>query len=49
MVEVKVEGHKVGVTSHRLTSLCSMSIRTLIPGIQHFQNLTLEIQGQGDG
>ena len=43
MVGVKVESHKVGVTSYRLTSLCSMLIGPPIPVIQHFQNLTLKI------
>ena len=95
MVEVKVESHKVGVTSYRLTSLSShvnqpshswdttfskfdlenprsrswlrsklkvtkwvkhpidshpfrsTSIGLPIPEIQHFQNLTLKIHGQG--
>ena len=49
MVEVKVENHKVGVTSYRLTFLYSMSIGHPIPEIQHFQNLTMKIQGQGHG
>ena len=95
MIAVKVESHKVGVTSYRLTSLSyhvnrpshswdtafskfdlenprsrswvrwtlkvttwvqhsidshpfhSMSISPSIPEIQHFQNLTLKIQRQG--
>ena len=49
MVEVKVESHKVGVKSCQLTYLRSMSIGPPIPEIQHFQNLTLKIQGQGHG
>ena len=49
MGEGNVESHKVGVTSYRFTSLSSMSIGPSIPEIQHFQNLTLKIQGQGHG
>ena len=47
MVEVKVQSHKVGehpINSHPFRS---MSIGPPIPEIQHFQNLTLKIQGQG--
>ena len=47
MVEVKVESHKVGVTSYRLTSLSFMSIDHPIPEIRLFQNLTLEIHKVG--
>ena len=49
MVEVKVESHKVGATSYRLTSLSSQINRPPIPEIQHYQNLNLKIQGQGHG
>ena len=38
MVEVKVESHRVGVTSYHLTFFSSMSIGPSIPEIQHFQN-----------
>ena len=48
MGEGNVESHKVGVASYRLTSH-SMSIGPSIPEIQHFQTLTLKIQGQGHG
>ena len=44
MGEVKVESHKMGPTFSRLTSLSSNG--PPIPEIQHFQNLTLKIQGQ---
>ena len=47
MGEVTVQSHNVGLTSYRFTSLSSMSIGPPIPEIQHFQNLTLKIQGQG--
>ena len=47
MHEVTVQSHNVGLTSYRLTSLSSMSIGPPIPEIQHFQNLTLKIKGQG--
>ena len=48
MGEVKVKGHNVSQTSYRLTfSFGSMSIGPPIPEIQHFQSLTLKIQGQG--
>ena len=47
MGEGNVESHKVGVTSYRLTPFRFMSIGPSIPEIQHFQNLTLRIQGQG--
>ena len=46
MGEVKLHSHNVSLTSYRLTSLCSMSIGPPIPEIQHFQNLSLKIQGQ---
>ena len=45
--EVTVQSHNVGITSYRLTSIRSMSIGPPIPEIQHFQNLTLKIKGQG--
>ena len=45
--EVTVQSHNVGLASYRLTSLCSMSTGPPIPEIQHFQNLTLKIKGQG--
>ena len=47
MGEVTVQSHNVGLTSYRLTSFRSMSIGPPIPEIQHFQNLTLKIKGQG--
>ena len=50
MDEVTVQSHNVGVTSYRLTSL---SFHVDRPShswyIQHFQNLTLKIKGQGHG
>ena len=46
-VEVKVEGHKVDVTSYRFTTLLYMSIDPSIAEIIFFLNLTLKIQGQG--
>ena len=49
MAEVKVESHKVGVTYYRLISLSFHVNQPSIPEIQHFQNLTLKIQGQGHG
>ena len=39
----------MGQTFYRFTSLRSKSINHPIPEIQHFQNLTLRIQGQGHG
>ena len=47
MTEVKVESHKVGVTSYRLTSLSFHVNRPFHSLIQNFQNLTLKIHGQG--
>ena len=49
MVQVKIESHKVGVTSYRLTSLSFHVNQPPIPEIHRFQNLTLKIQGQGHG
>ena len=47
MGEGNVESHKMGVTSYRLNPFHSMSIGPSNPEIQHLQNLTLKIQGQG--
>ena len=47
MGEVTVQSHNVGLTSYRLTPFRSMSVGPPIPEIQHFQNLTLKIKGQG--
>ena len=48
MREGNIENHKMGVTSYRLIyPFRSMSIGLSIPEIQHFQNLTLKIQGHG--
>ena len=48
--EVTVQSHNVGLASYRLTSLFrSMSISPPILEVQHFQNLTLKIKGQGYG
>ena len=47
--EVTVQSHNVGITSYRLTILHSMSIGPPILEIQHFQNLTFKINGQGHG
>ena len=44
--EVAVQSHNAVITSYRLTS---MSIGPPILEIQHFQNLTLKIKGQGHG
>ena len=44
MVEVKVENHKVGVTSNRLTPFPSMPIDPSIPEIETFLNSTVKIQ-----
>ena len=41
----KVKGHNVSLTSYQLTSLWFHGLP--IPEIQHFQSLTLKIQGQG--
>ena len=49
MDEVTVQRHNVVVTSYRLTSLSFHVNRPPIPEIQHFQNLTLKIKGQGHG
>ena len=49
MDEVTVQRHNVGLASYRLTSLSFMSIGPAILEIQHFQNLTLKIKGQGHG
>ena len=46
MVEVKVENHKVGVTSNRLTPFPSMSIDPSIPEIETFLNSTVKIQSE---
>ena len=46
VIEVKVESHKVGVTSYRLTSLSFHVNRPFHPEIQNFLNLTLRIQGE---
>ena len=46
MGEVTVQSHNVGLTSYRLTSL-SFHVGPPIHEIQHFQNLTLKIQEQG--
>ena len=48
MVQVKVESHKVGVTSYQITSFPFLSIDPSIPEIQNFINLTLKIQGEGE-
>ena len=50
-VKVIAQGHKVGITPHRLISLSFhvMSIGPPIPGIQLFQTLMEKIQGQGHG
>ena len=45
MVEVKVQGHEVGLTSYRLTSFRYMAIGHSISRMRLFQNLTLKIQG----
>ena len=47
MGEGNVESNKVGVASYRLTSLSFHVNCPSIPEIQHFQNLSLKIQGQG--
>ena len=49
MGEVKVQSHNVSLTSYRLTSFRSMSIRPPISEKQHFQNLNLKINSQGHG
>ena len=51
-VDVKVESHKVGVISYQLTSLSfhvNRPSHTWDTAAEHFQNLTLKIQGQGHG
>ena len=45
--EVRVQSHNVGLASYRPTSLSFHVNRPPIPEIQHFQNLTLKIKGQG--
>ena len=45
--EVTVQSHNVGLASYRLTSLSFHVHRPPILEIQHFQNLTLKIKGQG--
>ena len=46
--EGNVQSHKVGVTNYRLPYPLSFHVnRPSIPEIQHFQILTLKIQGQG--
>ena len=47
MGEGNAESHKVGVISYDSHPFHSMSIGPSIPEIQHFQYLTLKIQGQG--
>ena len=47
MGEVTVQSHNVGLTSYRLTSLSFHVKRASHSEIQHFQNLTLKIEGQG--
>ena len=44
-LRVKVQGHKVGLTSYRLTSFRYMAIGHSISRMRLFQNLTLKIQG----
>ena len=47
MGEGKVESHNMGPTFYQLTSFSSHVNRPSHPGIRLFQNLTLEIQGEG--
>ena len=49
MGEVTVQSHNVGLASYWLKPYRSVSIGPPIPEIQHFQNLTLKIKGQGHG
>ena len=52
MGEVTVQSHNVGLASYRLTSLSfhvNLRSHSCILEMQHFQNLTLKIKGQGHG
>ena len=49
MGDVKVQNYNVSLTSYRLTSLWFHVNRPSHSWVQHFQNLTLKIEGQGHG